>query len=91
MVIKTGKEKISEVEIEVKQGTISLIDKYKYLGNWINEKGNKDIEELEKVQGKALKKIFKLPDSTPYYGILLETGMCPMYERVLYKRANGSS
>ena len=34
-----------------------------------------EIEHLEKIQGKALKRIFNLPITTPYIGIVTETGV----------------
>ena len=34
-----------------------------------------EIQYLEKIQGKALKRIFNLPITTPYIGIVIETGV----------------
>ena len=39
MVIKTGREKEKEVNIVLEKGKIEKTEDYKYLGNWINEKG----------------------------------------------------
>ena len=38
MVIRTGK-KIGEVNIEVEKGKTGKAEVYRYLGNWINERG----------------------------------------------------
>ena len=34
-----------------------------------------DLECLERIQSKALKQMFNLPQGTPYWGILAETGI----------------
>ena len=46
----------------------------------------KDWEHLERIQAKALKRILKLPVSTPYWGILNEIAMWDMRSRIVYKR-----
>ena len=146
MMIKTGVEPEEEVEIKVEKGKIEKTVEYKYLGNWINEKGTverqvkeirskikgmaleakrighekktgnmstdviisiyektiipailynlevwtnwrkKDWEEMEKVQAEALKIMFDLPISTPYWGMLAEFGIWTMRKRVMYKK-----
>ena len=45
---------------------------------------NEEVTEIEKIQGKAFKKIFKLPVSLTYTGILLETGIWPAEQRIQY-------
>ena len=45
-----------------------------------------DIESLEKVQGKLLKILLKLPDSTPYWGLLNELGLWPLEDVINYKK-----
>ena len=46
----------------------------------------KEEEELEKLQRYALANIYELPPSTPYWGILIETGVWPIKYRLMYKR-----
>ena len=46
----------------------------------------KDWERLEKVQARALKLIYCLPQGTPYWGILEETGVWPLRAVVEYHR-----
>ena len=46
----------------------------------------KEIDELEKMQAQVLKRILEVPDSTPYYGILMETGWWTMKARIEYKK-----
>ena len=48
--------------------------------------GKSEIEELGKIQAKAIKRILGLPTSTPYYGILMETGMWTIHARVSFKK-----
>ena len=42
------------------------------------------MKEKETIQGKTLKTIFKLPVSTAYTGILMETGIWPAEQRIQY-------
>ena len=43
-----------------------------------------EIKELERLQGKALKRIFHLPISTSNIGILMETGIWPVEQKLQY-------
>ena len=36
---------------------------------------NKEMEEIEMIQGTMLHKIYNVPPSTPYWGLLIELGM----------------
>ena len=47
-----GEEKIEEVDIEVEKGKIGKTEEYRYLGNWISERGNVEKQLLE-VKSKA--------------------------------------
>ena len=44
-----------------------------------------EIQQLEKIQGKALKRIFSLPITTPYIGLIIETGVWPAEQRINYR------
>ena len=44
MCIKQGNNAVTEINMEVKQGKIGRTENYKYLGNYINEKGNMDTQ-----------------------------------------------
>ena len=46
---------------------------------------NKEMEDMEIIQGKMLRKIYKVPPSTPYWGLLIELGMRPI-EYVTYSK-----
>ena len=41
-----------------------------------------EMKEIERIQEKALKRMFKLPVSTAYKGILMETGIWPAEQRM---------
>ena len=43
-----------------------------------------EINELEKIQRTLLRRIFNLPQSIPYAGVLIETKMRPMENRINY-------
>ena len=36
---------------------------------------NKEMEEMEMIQGKMLRKVYNVPQSTPYWGLLIELVM----------------
>ena len=144
MVIKTGIEQPEAVEEKVKEGLVQETKEYKYVGLFVNEKGNlsthleflrgkaricmkelmrigheanvgkealrvklkllvstinvalvkevwegttsREYEQLEKIQSECLKRILNLPVSTPYYGILMETGLWPLQNLVWYRK-----
>ena len=41
-----------------------------------------EIQNVEKIQGKALKRIFSLPITTPYIEVITETGVWPTEQRI---------
>ena len=43
-----------------------------------------EIQNLEKIQRKALKRISSLPIRTPYIGLIIETGVWPVEQRINY-------
>ena len=43
-----------------------------------------EMKEIERIPGKALKRIFTLPVSTTYTRILIETGIWPAVQRMQY-------
>ena len=43
-----------------------------------------EIQNVEKIQGKTLKRIFSLPITTPYIGLIIETGVWPAEQRINY-------
>ena len=50
MIIKTRREKEEEVNIKVEKGKIKWVKEYKYLRNWVSEKGTveRQLEEIER-------------------------------------------
>lgn len=45
-----------------------------------------EYKEIEKLQGKALRQLYNVPSSTPYWGMLAELGVKPMEYVIHYKR-----
>ena len=43
-----------------------------------------EMNDLEKIQGRALKKIFILPTSSSFIGLIMETGTWPANQRIQY-------
>ena len=43
-----------------------------------------EVKKLEQMQGRCLKRMLELPDSTPYSGIIMETGVWPLSEKLGY-------
>ena len=148
VIVKTGKGRKENEEpgIELKRGTVVKAKEYKYLGNWIDEKGDigrqiteiekkviamereikricseghlgrfstegrltvyertvvpvitynletwtnikdKEWEQLEKIQGRMIKRLLQIPETTPTWGILKETGIWPIEHQVNYQR-----
>ena len=50
---------------------------------WGKIKGNEAIE-IERIQAETLKQILDLPTSTPYVGVLMETGIWPAMDQLNY-------
>ena len=50
MIVRTGKKKVEEANIEVKMGKVERTNEYKYLGNWIGEKGTVEIQTEKKMK-----------------------------------------
>eukprot|EP00794_Sanderia_malayensis_P020626 gene20626-22661_t len=53
MIVKTGREQEEIVDIQVEKGKITRTQEYKYLGNWITEKGT--VEKQLEMSGKKVK------------------------------------
>ena len=47
-----------------------------------------EIQNLEKVH-RALKRIFSLPITTPYIGLIIDTGVWPAEQRINYRQQQG--
>lgn len=45
-----------------------------------------ELEKLESRQGQILKRLLNLPRTTPYYGILYETGIWTVEAKIIYKK-----
>ena len=68
MVIKTGKDKEVEIDGEVKAGKVKKCTEYEYLGFWVNEDGNCQLQ-IEK-RGKKIKgEIAAIKSLASYYNV----------------------
>ena len=76
---KTGKMSIS-IQLMLCEKTVIPAILFN-LETWTNWR-EKDWEELEKSQMKAMKNMFNLPKTTPSWGLMKECGLWPMRERV---------
>ena len=45
-----------------------------------------ELKQLEKMQKKVLSRLLEVPSSTPYFGILMETGMWTVEARIAYRK-----
>ena len=84
MIIKTGKEEKQKPNIVVKKGKVMETTKYKYLGNWLNDKGNIELqlEELEKKVNMFATEVRKL-GKEELLGALSTEAMIMIYEKTV--------
>ena len=68
---QVGKE---EVRVKLKLFETCLIPALLYGMEVWKKLSKMEIQHLEKIQGKALKRIFSLPITTPYIGLIIEAG-----------------
>ena len=76
---QVGKE---EVRVKLKLFQTCLIPALLYgMEAWKNL-SKAEIQNVGKIQGKALRWIFSLPITTPYIGLIIETGVWPAERRI---------
>ena len=46
----------------------------------------KELEDMEKLQGNMLRQLLEVPKTTPYYGILMETGWLTIEAQLDYRK-----
>ena len=78
---QVGKEEIS-VQLKLLEACfvpalIYVIEAWGYIRK-------EEIKEIDRIQGKALKRILKLPVCTAYTGTLMETGIWPTEQKIQY-------
>ena len=81
-----GKTQVRKEEVRVK---LKLLETYLMpavvYGMEASKKLSKEeIQLLEKNQGKFLKRMFSLPITTSYFGLIIETGIWPAEQRINY-------
>jgi hypothetical protein len=86
--IIAGKEVVGYLEVQVKlflyERTI-ISTMYYNIEAWSNIR-KADEERMEVIQGKLIKKLLKLPKTTPYWGVLMELGIWPIKWQIVYKK-----
>ena len=78
---QVGKE---EVRVKLKLFETCLMPALLYGMEAWKKLSKAEIQNVEKIQGKALKRIFSLPITTPYIGLIIETGVWPAEQRINY-------
>ena len=68
MVIDSARGKPEEIREEVKSGAVKETDEYKYVGFWINKKGNCQLQ-IQKKKGKLKGEIIALKSVASYYNM----------------------
>ena len=74
------------VEGRLKLGEAVIMKSLLHNAEAFHEYTKKEIEELEKIQGTMLRQFLEVPSSTPYYGLLMETGWLTMEARLHYRK-----
>ncbi len=81
-------EMVGDADVEVRMLLLEIIVKATLLFNtesWVGV-GEKEEKELQKYHYEVLRKSFEQKQSTPYYGIIAETGIWPYKYVIVYKR-----
>ena len=78
---QVGKE---EIRVKLKLHETCLMQVFLYGLEALGKIGKDEMNDIEKIQGRALKRIFKMSISTPYIGLIMETGTWPANQRIQY-------
>ena len=73
-----------EVRVKLKLLETSLMPALLYGMEAWKKLSKAEFQHLEKIQGKPLKRIFNLPITTLYIGLIIETGVWPAEQRINY-------
>ena len=80
--------KVGKMALEVRKKvyeTVVVPTLFANTETWSNVTEN-ELNELEKMQYKILREIYEQPQSTPYWGIIAESGIWPVAHRIEYKK-----
>ena len=77
---------ILTVETRLKLGEAVILQSILYNIEAFPNLTEKEITELDRVQGTMLRQFLEVPSATPYYGLLMETGWWTMEARVDYRK-----
>ena len=78
---QAGKE---EIRVKLKLFETCLMSALLYTMEVWKKLSKAEIQHLGKIQGKAFKRKFSLPITTPYIGVIIETGVWPAEQRINY-------
>ena len=84
----SSQDKVGRMEIQAKMTIYEKVIKLSLLHNieaWSNIR-QVDFNKMEILQGRILKRIIGIPDSTPYWGLLYELDVWPVKMEVLYRK-----
>ena len=81
---KTQVGKEEEIRVKLKLFETCLILALLYGMEAWKKLSKAEIQNVQKNQGKALKRIFSLPIKTPYIGLIRQTGVWPAEQRIIY-------
>ena len=88
-ILKYGDEgKVGELALEVRQKiyeTVVIPNLFANIETW-SKVEEKEFKELENMQYRILKGMFGLPQCTPYWGIIAESGIWPIKYKIEYKK-----
>ena len=74
------------IETRLKLGESVIIPSILYNAEAFPTYKKTEVDELERIQAKMLTQFLEVPKSTPYYGLLMETGWLTMEARLAYKK-----
>ena len=82
------KEKVGNMALEVRikiYETVVVPTLFANIETW-GRVSEKDLKELERLQAKVLRGMFRQIATTPYWGLLAEVGIWPVENRIEYKK-----
>ena len=77
---------IMAIQARLKLTEAVTLQSISYNAEGFAEFTRKELEEFEKLHGNMLRRLLELPCSTPYYGVLMETGCLTMEAQLDYRK-----
>ena len=73
-------------EARLKTAEAAILPAFLYNAEGFAEFTPKEMNEMERLQGSMLRQLLEVPKTTPYYGILLETGWLTIEAQIEYRK-----